>query len=174
MKFETHLTVSALTDNLKNFAKAMNIKITTIALDKGDHSIQPMLTFYGEGTLVERFMVIEYITNKLKNTGSEIIRTKIEIPFDGNIETIPVLYYEQHAKLLIPSSEAELSKIRSLGGHLSKNALKRFDNGFEERFITQRCSANTLNVFQEFSPLLMKLENYKLLKYAFKCKISLS
>lgn len=154
--FETHLTLDAPTPGrvaeAAQWAEEHGLKFTHIELDRGYSPSQPMVTHHGKGTLEKELAVAERWTAKLAEAGFTVIRTKVEVPRDGAgvpatrgaAEQLPGPgYFETHVKLLLPP-DADLgalaATVEPLRARLSRNARRTRDDGYQERFVTQRCS----------------------------------
>jgi len=152
--FETHLTVALMfwdkgkVAPLRDWADSHSMKFTHIILDRGVCASQPMITFYGNGTLSDQLNKAAEIVQQMKASGFHVCRTKIEagihnadVPLTKS-QAQPRMYFEHHIKLLLPE-QFELSELTTiaepLGGHLSRNARRTRDDGRDERFLTQRC-----------------------------------
>ncbi|NYH52222.1 hypothetical protein HNR06_001811 [Nocardiopsis arvandica] len=154
--FETHLTLDAPTPErvteAARWAEGYGLKFTHIELDRGESPSQPMVTYHGKGTLDEELAVAERWTSRLAEAGFAVTRTKIEMPREatgvpasrGVAALLPEsCYFETHVKLLLPPGTdlAALSTIvEPHRARLSRNARKVREDGFQERFVTQRCS----------------------------------
>jgi hypothetical protein len=166
MSFETHLTLnasnSALFKTAREFASDHSLKWTQIELNSGFTPTQPMLTFWGQSCLGDQLRRANLIRQELGSLQIQVVRIKVETPFPGAFvpndgctgQEHPNQYFECHVKLRL-SSEADLVRLRSLAAlhraHVSRNAIKTFENGQSERFVTQRsyeCSSATVQLNQ--------------------------
>lgn len=151
-EFETHLTVAGVPceldgEGLLRFAQAHGLKCLQIELARGQHVFQPMLTRRGRGDLAGELAVAARLAAQLQAAGFAVCRTKIEAsPMNAGIpqhehEAQPGRYFESHIKLLL-AAKADGDELAALaiahGAHLSRNALRRRDDGCHERFVTQR------------------------------------
>jgi hypothetical protein len=155
--FETHLTLqehhTGEMEDLRLFAEPRGLKYLHILLDRGMSVSQPMLTRHGEGTLSGELSIAHDLSRELGSLGWTVTRIKIEAaPFNHEVPRTdleacrlsPSQYFEHHIKLLI-ESRADVDGLAALAGrhqaHLSRNALRVRDDGWQERFVTQRCWA---------------------------------
>jgi hypothetical protein len=159
--FETHLTVRLPADvpaessvaALRATPDASGLKCTHIVLARGRTPSQPMLTLAGQGTLSHALAAADALRDRLADAGFDVCRVKIEAaPWNQDVPATdadgaahpPQRYFEHHVKLLLPPGDepAGLSALaQAHGAHLSRNALRRRDDGRRERFVTQRCHA---------------------------------
>ncbi|MEV2274529.1 nucleotidyl transferase AbiEii/AbiGii toxin family protein [Nocardiopsis sp. NPDC049922] len=154
--FETHLTLDARTpervEEAAAWARDNALKFTHIELDRGASASQPMVTYQGHGMLSQELRIAEGWTERLAEAGFEVTRTKIEAsPFSVGVprtreeaRTLPAhCYFEHHLKLLL-APEADLDALSRLVephlARLSRNARRVREDGYQERFVTQRCS----------------------------------
>jgi hypothetical protein len=132
-------------------ADSRGLKFTHILLDRGLAPSQPMVTRHARGTLASEIAAARELATALAGEGLTVCRIKIEVAADhadaprrdDQAAGLPSdRYFEHHVKLLLPA-EADLARIAALarphGGHVSRNARKRRDDGRQERFVTQRC-----------------------------------
>ncbi|MEU5697097.1 nucleotidyl transferase AbiEii/AbiGii toxin family protein [Actinosynnema sp. NPDC020468] len=149
--FEIHLTCSEWNaDRLAEFAGRNGLKFSHIRLDRGATPSQPMLTIPGSGTLDDlRALALRW---RAELIASELrpVRTKIEaapgnegVPRSDD-EADPELYFEHHAKVLLPAGDVRTlvalgDAVHGHGARASRNARRRREDGREERFVTQRC-----------------------------------
>lgn len=158
-KFETHLTVriadaapsnSATWRVLDGWAHANAWKVLHIVLDRGVESSQPMLTRRTVGDLASATAAAMRAAEELSRVGVQVVRTKLEVASDhadapktdADASAAFERYFEHHVKLLLAmnSDTTFLARLAmSHGAHLSRNALRRRDDGCVERFVTQRC-----------------------------------
>ncbi len=153
--FETHVTVrlgSRPGDeaDLAEWAGRHEMKYTRIALDRGETSDQPMLTYLGRGTLTQQRGIVEDVVRRLRGDGFDVIRAKIEAaPSNADVPQttdeaadLPDCYFEHHIKLAFADGD-EVAAVRDLvephGAYLSRNARRALDGGRHERFVTARC-----------------------------------
>ncbi|MCY9786108.1 nucleotidyl transferase AbiEii/AbiGii toxin family protein [Nocardiopsis sp. EMB25] len=154
--FETHLTLDAPTparvDEAAAWARENGLKFTHIELDRGASASQPMVTYHGHGTLSGEIAVAEKWTDRLAEGGFGVTRAKIEVSQSNvgvprNREEALALpahcYFEHHIKLLL-APDTDLDALsRLVEPHLarfSRNARRVREDGYQERFVTQRCS----------------------------------
>ena len=86
--FETHVTVkdSATDEILNQIAAEVGGKVTKIVLARGQSPVQPMITFFGGGTLSDQLDAAERLTSRLKEDGCEVVRVKVEVDLDAGKE----------------------------------------------------------------------------------------
>ncbi|MDA2806030.1 nucleotidyl transferase AbiEii/AbiGii toxin family protein [Nocardiopsis suaedae] len=154
--FETHLTLDARTpdriEEAARWARAHGLKFTHIELDRGSSASQPMVTYHGHGTLDGELAVAERWAGRLSGAGLPVTRTKIEaspvntgVPWTAEeAHTLPGhCYFEFHIKLLL-APDADLDALARLvkphRARLSRNARRVREDGYQERFVTQRFS----------------------------------
>jgi hypothetical protein len=136
---------------LSAWAESRGLKFTHILLDGGLTPSQPMLTRHARGTLDGEIAAARDLAAGLAGVGLAVCRIKIEVAADHDdaprrddqADGQPSdRHFEHHVKLLLPV-EASLERIARLawphGGHVSRNARKRREDGRQERFVTQRC-----------------------------------
>jgi len=170
--FETHVTVSLgapcrLAD-LQTWSELHGLKCLHILLDRGRTPSQPMLSRRSRGTLTSELSRGRDLCQRLQTSGFVVARLKLEVsPFNddvpqGTCGLGPAFYFEHHIKLLLPvgadaGSLIEIAEQHS--AHLSRNALKQRDDGWEERFVTQRVAdAGRIVASQRLQNLLRNLE----------------
>lgn len=153
--FEIHLTVNDWEHHkLTAFAEENGLKITHIQLDRGLYASQQMLTLVGSGTLDGQRGTVKRWIERLGKERIPVVRTKIEaapwndgVPAtDSDAEAQPAArYFEHHVKVLLPEGDvARLLELTDLaeahGARPSRNPRRKPADGWQERFITQRCS----------------------------------
>ncbi len=138
-----------LAARLQEWAEGQGFKWTHILLENGRSPSQPMLTFWGAGSLDEQRLQAAQICRHLQTLGVEIVRVKTEADLENS--EVPVrdedaaadqnLYFETHVKLRI-ASPTQLDALREFaltqGARLSRNARRTLDDGAHERFVTHR------------------------------------
>jgi len=153
-EFETHVTVRAAdAEAVRAWAARHHLKFLHIVLARGQTVSQPMLTRRSAGTLADQMTAAADLSRRLAAEGFAVTRVKIEAA-PGNRD-VPQSdaeaadrhrgrYFEHHVKLALDPA-AGLSPLAALArrhaAHLSRNALRRRDDGMQERFVTQRCAA---------------------------------
>jgi hypothetical protein len=154
-EFETHITVGLDNDDqiesLNRWGTARSLKCLHIVLERGATASQPMLTRHGRGRLTDELKKAAALAESLRAAGFPVLRIKIEAaaanPGARQFDAIafsqpPDRYFEHHIKLMI-DPRADLSALAKIAeqhnAHLSRNALSAQSNGYQERFITQRC-----------------------------------
>ena len=154
-EFETHLTVRLGEvrgiDALMAWAKRRGVKCVHILLARGETASQPMLTRRGRGVLSGELAAAADLASAVEAAGFPVVRTKVEAsPWNEGVPQTDEeaagqpadRHFEHHVRLVL-GPDADLSALealaRSRAGHLSRNALRRRDDGREERFVTQRC-----------------------------------
>lgn len=132
------------------------LKWSQIELSQGTHPLQPMITFWGRGSLADQIARATAIARELADLGALVVRVKVEMEtastpsnFTGAeaIITRPA-YFESHFKLNLNTAmehrlAAEIAAAHNL--HLSRNARRSFADGSHERFLTLRstdCTAS--------------------------------
>lgn len=150
-EFELHLTGSEWqVDELREFAERHGLKFSHIELLQGEVPSQPMLTVAAKGTIDEVRAVAEGWRAKLFEAELYLVRVKIEAaPWNEGVprtddEADPALYFEHHVKTLMTGTwhNWHARVLKAVEGHdaqVSRNARRRYDDGSQERFITQRC-----------------------------------
>jgi hypothetical protein len=154
-EFETHLTVrlddAADVERLRAWARPRELKCTHIVLARGDAASQPMVTRHGRGDLATEQAAAKELADELSAAGFEVTRIKIEAALwtagvpatddDGQRQPREG-YFEHHVKLLL-DADADVTVLTHMAqehaAHVSRNVLRRRDDGREERFVTQRC-----------------------------------
>ncbi len=108
-----------------------------------------MVTYWGLGPLEEAIRLAESTSNQIRALGAVVVRLKIELAVDSTgrlqsnqeIEFKPGQYFEHHIKLLL-GPDGDLDALGRLvevhGARLSRNARRKRDDGYTERFVTQR------------------------------------
>ena len=154
-EFETHVTVradeEANVDRLRAWARRRNLKCTHIILARGTAASQPMVTRRGRGHLDAEHAAAAELADALRTEGFDITRIKIEAA--PGTSGVPAStdqarkhprerHFEHHVKLLLDAG-VDIRALTALAqlhaAHVSRNALRRRDDGREERFVTQRC-----------------------------------
>lgn len=180
--FETHLTVPLNDSNsferLRLWARERNLKFVQIILDRGETLSQPMLTRCGRGKLSVELAAARLLKSELEAADFTVKRIKIEAAVWN--EDIPQCesdaaaingYFEHHIKLRLKLNQ-NLSDLRRLAenhsAHLSRNAFKRTrEDGFEERFVTQRCkSVGRVEAQKQLDQLIVAINSagYRIIK----------
>ena len=154
--YETHITIdsseSRSVQRLAQFVESRNMKWTQILLNSGQVPDQPMITFWGIGTLQIQLDRARSVCRELEDLECSVVRLKVEKQLyeldEANFQSMdtslipePTLYFEHHLKLLLESEAnlVELQKtIQPFDGRLSRNARRCRDDGLLERFVTQR------------------------------------
>lgn len=140
-EFEVHLTADikspVMYHQFKTMCKQLDAKPLEIILARGMYSKQIMLSkcVYSADLSTVLEDIVPWI-KAFEQQNIQIIRTKIELPFqDSQTDQQSIYYYEWHA--LIECSDAlELKQLcEHHQAHLSQNALKRRENF---RFLTLR------------------------------------
>ncbi|MEV6348624.1 hypothetical protein [Actinoplanes sp. NPDC051851] len=152
--FETHVTVDAgQAADLAVWAAEHGATFVHIEIDRGEHTLQPMLTLHGTGTLTEQRRIAERWCARLREAGFRPRRTKIEAtPWSSGVPrtdeeagTEPRdRHFEHHVKVRLPAARgAALPALTALaeshGARLSRNARRWLTGGGQERFVNQRC-----------------------------------
>ncbi|NIA00635.1 hypothetical protein [Massilia sp. CCM 8734] len=141
--YEIHLTTAPLAaaqwDALERFAAATGAKPMVIALARGIHPVQPMLTLRRAGQLDEVIAHAQALAGQAAQAGFEVVRCKIEQ--DASPDAQPVVparhhYFEWHGRMLVPEPiRLQLAALCApFGAHLSNNAIR----GGDLRYVTLR------------------------------------
>ncbi|WP_086669408.1 nucleotidyl transferase AbiEii/AbiGii toxin family protein [Lentzea kentuckyensis] len=150
-EFELHLTGSEWqVDELGEFAERHGLKFSHIELQRGDVPSQPMLTIGCTGSIDDVRAVAEGWRARLFEAELHLLRVKIEAaPWNDGVprtddEADPARYFEHHVKVLMTGTwydwHARVFKaVDGHDAHVSRNARRKYDDGSQERFITQRC-----------------------------------
>lgn len=153
-EFETHITVKLQDlnsiDRLQQWGIERNLKFLHILLERGTNISQPMLTRRGRGDFADELEIATALAQALTAEDFAVVRIKIEAaPWNQGVPQSDVeaylhpadRYFEHHIKLLLQSNRD--SPLRELvqrhSAHLSRNALQTRNDGFGQRFVTQRC-----------------------------------
>lgn len=153
-EFETHITVKLQDldriDRLQQWGIERNLKFLHILLERGTNISQPMLTRRGRGDFADELEIANHLAQTLTAEDFAVVRIKIEAaPWNQGVPQSDVeaclhpayRYFEHHIKLLLESDRdsplRELAQLHS--AHLSRNALQTRSDGFQQRFVTQRC-----------------------------------
>ena len=167
-EFETHLTVAAgRGEALQRFAAAHGLKCLQIELARGAQPLQPMLSWRSRGVLAQQRAQADAVAAQLRAQGLAPLRIKIEaapgnrdVPQD-DADAVAGRYFESHIKLLLPA-DADLAALAERaqrhGAHLSRNALRRREDGLDERFLTQRSRGGARRALAELGALLAALD----------------
>jgi hypothetical protein len=154
---ETHLTIDLerpeQLSELDQWGVENGWKCVHIVLDRGAHASQPMLTRHRKGTLPDELAAASEVCQTLRRLGWSVSRLKIEAaPWNQDVPQTEAealaqpgeRYFEHHVKLLLPTG-ADLASLKEIAAphqaHLSRNARRQRADGYEERFVTQRCWA---------------------------------
>lgn len=154
-EFETHITVRLSSESelaaLQDWSVRQAFKCTHIVLERGRHVSQPMLSRRGTGVLTSEIASATVASMQLQSAGFQVVRVKIEgspenddVPLADSDAALqpPDRYFEHHLKLRLKSgvnTDALLELVQTHSAHLSRNALRKKSDGYEERFVTQRC-----------------------------------
>lgn len=170
--FESHITVSLGVPEglaeLQMLSRTWGLKCLHILLERGRTPSQPMLSRRSCGTLTSELSHGRDLCQRLRTNGFVVTRLKLEVsPYNvdvpsGTCGLGPAYYFEHHIKLLLPV-DADAGSLIEIAerhtAHLSRNALKRRDDGWEERFVTQRVAdAGRIVASQRLRDLLRDLE----------------
>jgi hypothetical protein len=158
--YEVHVTISP--KDLREIERfrvvSADLRLKTLIIDLADASqVQPMTCLIVRGSFERAKEQAVSCAEALKRHGFSVVRVKIEaaptnLEIAGNAATLDpnVSYFECHIKVLI-NGKAEFSRLESFCDkndlHISKNALRAFDNGCEERFVTMRSSSISYSRF---------------------------
>lgn len=141
--YEIHLTTPALAASqwaaFGRFAAAIGATPMVIALARGMHPVQPMLTLCRTGTIDEAIAFAQTLAGQAAQAGFEVVRCKIEQ--DASPDATQVAgarhhYYEWHGRMVVPEPvRLQLAALCApFGGHLSNNAIR----GGDVRYVTLR------------------------------------
>ncbi|MBE1878486.1 nucleotidyl transferase AbiEii/AbiGii toxin family protein [Myceligenerans pegani] len=148
---EIHLTVDSWAgDRLDGFAGERGIKVSRIELDHGKFRSQPMLTVELTGSLEDAEQRVAQLRRELSAARLQAVRVKVETaPWNRDVPVTDTqaredLYFEHHVKVRLPAGDvARLLEITALArehdARVSRNARRALGDGWEERFVTQRC-----------------------------------
>lgn len=143
--YETHLTLDSPPGNGIESARAWAIesglKWTEIELSHGKHQLQPMITFFGSGSLEAQRETARQIEEQLQPLGLQVVRFKTETAASPTQIAATGQYFECHIKLHLRSPEdwdALLHVAQKNPAHVSRNARRVRDDGTHERFLTLR------------------------------------
>jgi hypothetical protein len=148
--FEMHLTVAAEATDfaaLQSLVAEQGGRLLHIVLPRGLVPSQPMLSWRDYGELASVWQLAQQRRSGLQQAGFRVTRCKIEAaPGNSGVaqrgdQLLAGQYFECHLKIaLLPGADvialAELAQRH--GAHLSRNALRRAEDGSEQRFVTQR------------------------------------
>ncbi|GGU39011.1 nucleotidyl transferase AbiEii/AbiGii toxin family protein [Lentzea flava] len=176
-EFELHLTGSEWqVDELAAFAARHQVKFSHIELHQGEVPSQPMLTIGATGTLDEVRAVAAQWRRKLFEAELHVVRVKIEAaPWNDGVpqsdeDADPALYFEHHVKVLMSGTWHDwyariLKAVDGHEAHVSQNARRKYENGTQERFVTQRCfGVGRDTAKQNLAALLADLEEFAVLE----------
>lgn len=146
LKIELHITINKLTNNeiesFEKFCHTINAKPILILLSTGANAQQPMISkIITCSNKHELKKEMESIKEQFKSNSYEVTRIKLEVaPWDAKeakilFEGDTNNYYEWHGKIRIDNEKYAATLITNLGGHISRNVLKRDPNS---KFITIR------------------------------------
>ncbi|NHZ66650.1 hypothetical protein [Massilia genomosp. 1] len=141
--YEIHLTTAPLAgaqwDALARFAAATGAKPMVIALARGSHPVQPMLTLCRAGHLDEVIAQALALAGQATQAGFEVVRCKIEQDASPDAQALAHArhhYFEWHGRMLVPEPiRPQLAALCApFGAHLSNNAIR----GGDLRYVTLR------------------------------------
>jgi hypothetical protein len=153
--FEGHLTIQVHTSDeltqFQNWCAVRGCRCVRIVLERGEHREQPMATWTRHNSTLP--VVLEEskrFASDLSLESLSVVRVKLEAaPYnesvprhDSEAEIEPKShYFEHHVKLTRPE-KAMLTSLLALcersHAHLSRNAFRRTEPGWIERFVTLR------------------------------------
>lgn len=157
--FEIHVTVKPhqlITTRIDDFKNACsNLGVKPVVLDLQDSESKPiigdvMTSSIHIGNNVSALNEVERIARGLENHGFTLVRKKIETapwhpaaPQRDGDEMPPNCYFETHIGCIITNDEIkdhvqEFAKI--YGAHLSRNILKKYEDGSYKQMLTLRHS----------------------------------
>ncbi len=177
--FEAHITLKNTeelqhTKRFEKFCKDNSVKPIFIELERGDMPKQIMTSSLHKGNFDNIKQDVKELATAMESENYEVIRLKIEahpentgIPFTKK-DILPSQednYFEAHYKILLSSSTLIQSKKELVllceqhQAHLSKNAFKKRNDNFEERFVTKRIyKVGKKEAYQTFDNLNQELE----------------
>lgn len=161
--YETHITIDPQhqLDACRNYCTDHTLKWTVIELAVGMHTVQPMATFWGEGTIADQVDRARTISRHIEAAGGRVVRVKVEA--GSNHPAVDGGYAETHIKLRL--AESDIEPVAAIAaqhrGRLSRNARRTLHDGTCERFITQRPTGSQQQALQE---LLDALVDYEVLE----------
>ncbi|NHZ80278.1 hypothetical protein F2P44_13485 [Massilia sp. CCM 8695] len=141
--YEIHLTTAPLTaaqwPAFDRYAASIGARPMVIALARGVHPVQPMLTLCRSGELDAVIRFAQSLAGQAAHAGFEVVRCKIEQDAPADVMPAPGgrhHYFEWHGRMAVP--EAIRLRLAALsdqyGGHLSNNAIR----GGDIRYVTLR------------------------------------
>lgn len=147
-QFETHLSIDASNriaiDAAREWAHQSDLKWTEIELSRGVHRSQPMITFWGNGTLESQHDAASQIASSLVRLDVRVVRLKHEVDVSPSDMAGLGQYFECHVKLPLTTAadwQTLACAAETHHAHISRNARRVRDEGTEERFLTQRSYA---------------------------------
>lgn len=171
--FEIHLTVEPEdAARLASFAAERGVKHSVIELAGGAHPVQPMLTVYAQGSEPDAHDACARWMQDARAAGLRVVRARIEAGADSSLAPAsaadalhesPLRYFEHHLKLLLHADPGpELAAlVEPYGAHVSRNARRVHAEGWQERFVTQRCHyASRVDAGQRLDRLVDTLTRY--------------
>jgi hypothetical protein len=149
--FELHITVSSTVDleAFKYFCYMAGIKALVIDLG-ADLPVQPMTCSRILGSFSKAMLESTRLRDVIEQAGFEVTRVKLEAaPWNAGVPTSDAEaklspsgnYFEHHTKLkLLKTANLKLLEMlcETNNAHLSRNAFKVYEDGTQERLITQR------------------------------------
>ncbi len=151
--FEVHITVAADSDltSFELWCCQQGFKFVHIILAQGHEANQPMVTWrHSHSQLSQMIEAAQLRCQQLSERGIEVTRLKIEA--DPQNEQVPLTddqalahsphnYFEHHIKIR-RNSTSSLDTLSTWcqqnRAHLSRNARRRIEEDYEERFVTLR------------------------------------
>ena len=152
-RYETHLTLAdgdaEVTERLRQWAVENRLKWTHILLQAGKSPSQPMITFWGSGSIADQRRRANEVANEVALRGGRVVRVKIEANLENDEVPVsesegqsePNRYFEHHIKVLF----SDIFELNALGqrvvecdARVSQNIRRQRADGRYERFITQR------------------------------------
>lgn len=136
---EAHLTldVSGQTEALRRRVARLGAKLICIELSQGDWPRQLMVS----APLARADELSPLVSRVEEVCELRVVRSKLEAPIDHDAAA---LYLEHHVKVhALGSAMGALDTLaREHAAHSSRNAFRIHRDGFEERFLTRRFSAD--------------------------------
>lgn len=170
LPYEIHVTVNMQSplyvgdaiDNFKMVCGNINVKPIVLDLESlaGEVKMVDVMTSSKHfGTNTSAYAEVMRITNQLTAAGYQVVRQKVEtVPWHPAAPTEsqpmpPNCYFESHVPVLLTSDRVEelrayMVRYNDIRLHLSRNPMKRNQDGTIVQMITLRSSTGNLSEFQ--------------------------
>jgi len=157
--YELHITTAPLAiHEVEAFVACcaqLGGKALIVELARGEHQIQPMLTYHADGTLGVLLVLAEQLGDAMRLNGYVPVRCKIEVELNATAPDLDAHYLEWHGRVCIDAAiEALAGVCARYGAHLSRNAIH--SSGC--RYITMREGVMSL-LARKVSALLHDLQD---------------